>query len=352
MGAAATKYAARANVDSPDGRGLKSVVTDSLEDALTPEQFWQAYERQMRGGAQYNRGRIGKLTGAKAETTVTDLEDGAFSVIEHVRAGVMGGFSEESRCAKHVPDTANGRWTTYTYDSPSLAEEALEHTTNLLVHHNPFRLEVWVDQNGRRLHGEGLQQHVAEILSKIATRLHRASGEVPVHTHAASPSGNGKKSVVSDPLDKVFSAEELWRGLVRAHRDGLHVPGAKSREVRESAARPGLLSGLLGGQKEDSMNGFTEVITTVDGNQLYRKHDVRADTKTLVVTDYGLQEEMDVPVMTTSLRVFSEPVVLEAWCEPQSVRHSDEDVAEAFQAVINKVVDEKNAAAGTGAPAP
>jgi len=319
-GATSSKVAVLANQDATTGRGLKSILTAELDGFLVPDFFWASYDKQMRGGHSYTR--LARLTGARVVTrAITDHPEG-FVVHEHRNLGALAYFAHEESHTKHSRD--NDTWKSYKYDGPSLTDDVLDHVTVVQVHRSPFRVEAYVEQSGRRLAGELIQHNMQKLLANICDMNQKSPESLQCRPHAKSPSGSGKESVVSEPLDAYFTAQELWKGLVKSLRDGQKVPMEASRRV----------------YKNWFDDGFTEEIFTTEESTIYKKAVAYADERRLVLIDYGLQREMEIPVIKTTWRVFDNPVVLEGWCSPQTVRHSDDDVRDAVQRAVDTAIAE------------
>lgn len=141
--------AARANfdVDSPGGGGLKSVVSDPIEDCAVTAETYVEWAKQQ------------SLT--KAGGTLQP--DG--SVTAELSSWFMG-----TSYRRHVFDAANGEVLTTEFGlDPTLSQ--VESIVHCKVHARPFRLEMWADLSERVRANDQAKKMIEALVTPVLTKL-------------------------------------------------------------------------------------------------------------------------------------------------------------------------------------
>lgn len=111
------------SMDSPDGSGQKSVLSEHIHDTITsPDMFW----RQTKHYIQSQAYEI--------------LPDGA--VVQRIQNGWF--WWDSAYYTKHVFNEKISEIRSYSYgDDPLLSEDSLDRVSHLRVHRKPYRLEMF-----------------------------------------------------------------------------------------------------------------------------------------------------------------------------------------------------------------
>jgi len=141
-----------------------SVLSEPLDDILSPEAFWRAFLARARRGAERAREAGAALSQVKGGFALE--RDGAH------QSSYLDKKKDEWTCAEHGSDASR---------------RCLEGLTVTKVHRGPFRLELRSEQPTLRLAGPELQAHMQDVLGDVAAMA--AAGTVPARSVPQEPLG-------------------------------------------------------------------------------------------------------------------------------------------------------------------
>lgn len=161
----------KADVDSPSGGGLKSVVAGPFDDLVSPEKFWDLYDAVHREGMP-----LPFLT----STEVKDLDGGGFQLTQSFGHGakIVNIF--------YTIDREKNEATATYYDAVSPSGPRDEDRSKMYVikvHLNPMRLEVWLEVFPGRRADEGFKMMMQGMMDRVM--------ELAEKEKAASEGGGG-----------------------------------------------------------------------------------------------------------------------------------------------------------------
>mmetsp|Transcript_36329 Transcript_36329/g.82106 ORF Transcript_36329/g.82106 Transcript_36329/m.82106 type:complete len:353 (-) Transcript_36329:60-1118(-) len=204
--------AVHADAESPTEPGLKSVLTDSLDDCCDPASFYDELLAMLREPVGPREAVVLKEVELKEHGsdvfTVKVILDGA--KLHRLGFGEEGGPDLVKLWMRVEGDRSKEEVHLVLYNR---SDQSVYRTSTMKLLRDPFRVELWRNTpNGTRLHGRALAQLFKnDYLAPIATL--QTKRQVLVHFDVESPSGQGK-SAISDPLDRYITYGGLFHGML------------------------------------------------------------------------------------------------------------------------------------------
>mmetsp|Transcript_72046 Transcript_72046/g.166902 ORF Transcript_72046/g.166902 Transcript_72046/m.166902 type:complete len:386 (-) Transcript_72046:156-1313(-) len=151
----------RANMPSPDGSGLKSVVSDHIHDTITsPDMFWRQTKEYIKSQAY------------EVQTDGT--------VVQRIQQGWF--WWDAAYYTKHVFHEKANEICSYSYgDDPTLNEASLERVSHLRVHRKPYRLEMFTVIPKHMAAGEIEKLFLMDFLNPVF-KYHKELKDAERHT--------------------------------------------------------------------------------------------------------------------------------------------------------------------------
>lgn len=322
------------NVDSPTEPGMKSVVTDPIDEYCDLETFWDCLMGRIREPLWPREDAVLKelqlIDHSPEEFTVRVILDGKklklLGWMEQLRwLGLTRLFEQvpdgEDFCrfwARVVTDRKHHIVVSTEYD-PADGKTVRNVTTTKFLR-DPFRIECSTVLQGERKHGPKLATFMQTCyLNPILTA--RRENKVEVDMDVDSPSGHGK-SAMSQALDAYLEADVLFEELVRAIQK---ADGASNIEYIS-----------------DTQFELTSVMQTpsLEGQDL-----VQRQMKQLVRFEHGKEEivivsSVDAELLSTCFfRIHRDPDLrVEHWSETGGLRIGGKVEAEYLTVLVNGII--------------
>mmetsp|Transcript_113772 Transcript_113772/g.354396 ORF Transcript_113772/g.354396 Transcript_113772/m.354396 type:complete len:222 (-) Transcript_113772:41-706(-) len=159
------------------------------------------------------------------------------------------------------------------------------------------------------------------------------------YAFADSPSGDGTQAVISDPLDKYMTKEQLWEALVRWRKVPMRTPATLEMEVTEEEDGTIVTKRILDLTK--CAKGYDGLVRKVDTNNPVRICKCTIDQEAKLMTRsifYG--DGRSLAHNRDFVRLLDDPLIVEAWRIDISTgtREIDEDMKDFMEKILNKMV--------------
>mmetsp|Transcript_43074 Transcript_43074/g.134582 ORF Transcript_43074/g.134582 Transcript_43074/m.134582 type:complete len:214 (-) Transcript_43074:169-810(-) len=158
---------------------------------------------------------------------------------------------------------------------------------------------------------------------------------------ADSPTGDGL-SVISDPLDKYMTKDQLWQALVRWRKVPLRTPATLEMEVTEEEDGTIVTKRVMDTSK--ITEGHSGLVRKVDATSPIRICRTEVDHEGMMMTRsifYG--DGRSLAHNRDFIRVTTDPLIVEAWRIDVSsgTRLCEDDLSSFMETILNQVVTMK-----------
>lgn len=135
---------------------------------------------------------------------------------------------------------------------------------------------------------------------------------IQCYAFSTSPTGDGSQCVISDPLDKYMTKEQLWEALVRWRKVPLRGPATLKMDVEEQEDGTVVTKRLLDADKVKE--GHSGLIRKVDASNPVRICHTTFDHEAMTMCRsifYG--DGRSLAHNRDFIRVTTDPLIVEAW---------------------------------------
>lgn len=283
-----------ADVESPSGDGLKSVVSDPIEnDAFVPAKFWDAQEKYAK-----TRSAFIWEQAYKCETR----PDGSLVPVSTYAPPGMAPFSIYTQL--HLNRSSN-ELLTHVY-GPDASMTRCQATSHLKIHSDPTRFEFWTEEHGGRRHGPVAALTMQAYLDKMGTTA-KAAGDSP------SIMTPGELSIVSGPIEDCSVTADTFFDWAEATL--IEAGAAKQQD----------------GRYKDTQKSWIGPPTT-------RLHKIDPAAGMVISEEFGMDETCTDLKTTFYTKVHDKPFRLESWVIAPKARRSDAGQKELIAGAVKEVI--------------
>jgi len=295
---------------------LKSVVSDPLDEFGDLQLIWDELVTCLLVPAKMSNSKGTSITpGRENEFIVSTVFDGAKFNQPH-----------DFVCAVKY---RLSRGQSLIYCEMLKGPATVGHRLWLIAHTEPLRLEMWGETPDLNRASGMMEKAILQLT--LDAMLYRLSTQVKVNPNVDSPSCSGMKSCVSDVLDKLFSANDLWDALVNYFKQP-----TKDGVLKDYATKSSDSDGCVMEMEFDT-HALERTFAASKGKVKALSFTLQVevtfdkDKKTVVSHASGLSKKYYV--------VLENPLRVEAWCDLQDgTRKCDKEQAAGVQAILNRIV--------------
>jgi len=329
------------NQPSPSGSGLKSVVSEPLDDRTDVLSFWYSLMTSYRNPqgktklVEHSPSEIQHVMILRGEELmgVYGIESGR-PADEEIELRELHMVDKRSRCIRTM----------------SMFKDKLVSRKQAQVYEKPLRLEVWHEKPGKRHNGQ-VNAMVDFLIKAILKRTQGGTAsKIEIETDVPSIFWPGSKSILSGPLDDHLDFERLWQetvDMIKYYTEEL--PGLRESVVTAPEGEAG-----------DDFDTFT-ITHLVDRSETIQPQGTSSDkdevewnvrnvflfkSKRLIeVEDWGKKQAPLGAPSRLFIGFLRDPLRIEAWGEQSGLRETRAGAAVFWQGVINQCLNRQCAQA-------
>eukprot|EP00408_Alexandrium_pacificum_P058680 CAMPEP_0171162546 /NCGR_PEP_ID=MMETSP0790-20130122/4647_1 /TAXON_ID=2925 /ORGANISM="Alexandrium catenella, Strain OF101" /LENGTH=374 /DNA_ID=CAMNT_0011627151 /DNA_START=13 /DNA_END=1137 /DNA_ORIENTATION=- len=337
------------DVESPSCSGLKSVLSQPLDEYIDYDTLWSGLIKLLKDPPKH-----GLLT----KTELKEICETEFSTRNFFSVGSFGkllGF-EDFQTVEHVRvDYAAGDIKSERYDQ----NDNLVQTTYTKIHREPLRVESWFEVPQVRIADRAVSIMAKDSLTRGRQAMNpsgSSEGAIVMTPDAESLSGDGQKSAVSDPLDDHFAdLDQLFKGWIAAAKQSPNweeqqkgdLPKVNKFEVKEiSESEFNTITVVDGDSLDKGFDTLQRVATPVDSLLAFRSTGDRT-TISVYICDRSKAEICNqvfnhhgTLVMSVFCRFYEDPLRVEVWVEQAQARRSGRIHCVMVWTFLSKIIQE------------
>lgn len=329
------------NQPSPSGNGLKSVVSDPLDDRTDVLSFWYSLMTSYRNP----QGKTQLVKNSPSEIQhVMILRGEELMGVYGVESGRPADEEIELREIHMVDKRSRCIRTSSRYKDKLVSRKAAQ------VHEKPLTLEVWHEKPGKRSNGQ-VSAMVDFLIKAILMRTQGDTGaKIDIESDVPSIFWPGSKSILSGPLDEHLDFERLWQetiDMIKYHTEEL--PGLRGSVVTAPEGEAGddfdtfTITHLVDRSETTQSQGPSSDKDEVELNM--RKVFLFKSKRLIEIEEWGKKQAPLGAPSRLFLGFLSEPLRIEAWGEQSGLRETRAGAAVFWQGVINQCLNRQSAQA-------